>query len=199
MYELVVESKFSAAHQLRGYQGKCEKLHGHNWRVTCTVTAERLNEQGLAIDFVDIKKALREVLDQLEHTFLNEIFPFTQINPSSENVAKWIYDNLSKRLNTEDLGVSSVTVWESDTASARRCTRTPRSPITVTPAVVRGRGRQRPGRDYRHPRVPPEAGATAARGYGAGCERQRGVILPGPIQRPPSLPRGGLAAGRYRQ
>ncbi len=118
MYELLIESKFAAAHQLRGYQGKCEKLHGHNWRVTCTVTAERLNEQGLAIDFIDIKKALREVLDQLEHTFLNEIFPFTQINPSSENLAKWIYDNLSKKLNTEDFGVSSVTVWESDTASA---------------------------------------------------------------------------------
>jgi len=118
MYELMIESKFAAAHQLRCYRGKCEKLHGHNWRVACTVSAERLNEQGLAIDFADIKKALREVLDQLEHTFLNEIFPFTEINPTSENLAKWIYDNLSKKLNAEDLGVSSITVWESDTASA---------------------------------------------------------------------------------
>ena len=114
----MIESKFAAAHQLRCYRGKCEKLHGHNWRVACTVSAERLNEQGLAIDFADIKKALREVLDQLEHTFLNEIFPFTEINPTSENLAKWIYDNLSKKLNAEDLGVSSITVWESDTASA---------------------------------------------------------------------------------
>lgn len=118
MYELMVESKFAAAHQLRGYQGKCEKLHGHNWRVTVAVTAERLDEQGLAMDFHDLKKSLNEVLDQLDHTFLNDIFPFTQINPSSENLAKWIYDNLTKKINSENLEVASVTVWESDTASA---------------------------------------------------------------------------------
>jgi 6-pyruvoyltetrahydropterin/6-carboxytetrahydropterin synthase len=118
MYELMVESKFAAAHQLRGYKGKCENLHGHNWRVTVAVTAERLNEQGLAIDFLDLKKALRDVLDQLEHTFLNDIFPFTQINPSSENLAKWIYDTLAKKLNDDNIEVASVTVWESDSASA---------------------------------------------------------------------------------
>lgn len=118
MYELVIESKFSAAHQLRGYQGKCEKLHGHNWRVTVAVTAERLNDQGLAIDFHELKKALREVLDQLEHSFLNDIFPFTQINPSSENLAKWIFDNMAKKIDDDNLQVASVTVWESDTASA---------------------------------------------------------------------------------
>lgn len=118
MYELVIESKFSAAHQLRGYQGKCEKLHGHNWRVAVAVTAERLDDQGIAIDFHDLKKALREVLDQLEHTFLNDIFPFTQINPSSENLAKWIFDTMAKKIDDGNLQVSSVTVWESDTASA---------------------------------------------------------------------------------
>jgi 6-pyruvoyltetrahydropterin/6-carboxytetrahydropterin synthase len=114
----MIESKFAAAHQLRCYEGKCERLHGHNWRVTVAVTAERLNEQGLAVDFQDLKKALRDVLDQLEHTFLNDIFPFTQINPSSENLAKWIYDSMAKKINDENLEVSSVTVWESDTASA---------------------------------------------------------------------------------
>lgn len=118
MYELMIESKFAAAHQLRGYEGKCERLHGHNWRVTVAVTAERLNEVGLAIDFIDLKKSLREVLDQLEHTFLNDIFPFTEINPSSENLAKWIYDTMAKKINDENLEISSVTVWESDTASA---------------------------------------------------------------------------------
>lgn len=118
MYELVIESKFSAAHQLRGYQGRCEKLHGHNWRVTVAVTAGRLNDQGLAIDFHDLKKSLREVLDQLEHSFLNDIFPFTQINPSSENLAKWIFDNMAKKIDDDNLQVASVTVWESDTASA---------------------------------------------------------------------------------
>jgi 6-pyruvoyltetrahydropterin/6-carboxytetrahydropterin synthase len=118
MYELMVESKFAAAHQLRGYKGKCEKLHGHNWRVTVAVTAERLDDIGLAIDFHELKKSLRDVLDQLEHTFLNEIFPFTQINPSSENVAKWIYDNMAKKIDNDTIEVASVTVWESDTASA---------------------------------------------------------------------------------
>ena len=118
MYELMVESKFAAAHQLRGYKGKCENLHGHNWRVTVAVTAERLNEQGLAIDFHDLTKSLRDVLDQLEHTFLNDIFPFTQINPSSENLAKWIYDTLAIKLNDDNIEVASVTVWESDSASA---------------------------------------------------------------------------------
>ena len=114
----MVESKFAAAHQLRGYKGKCEKLHGHNWRVTIAVTAERLDEVGLAIDFHELKDSLREVLDQLEHTFLNEIFPFTQINPSSENLAKWIYDNMAKKIDDDNVEVASVTVWESDTASA---------------------------------------------------------------------------------
>jgi 6-pyruvoyltetrahydropterin/6-carboxytetrahydropterin synthase len=118
MYELMVESKFAAAHQLRGYKGKCERLHGHNWRVTISVTAERLDDIGLAMDFHDLKKYLRDVLDQLEHTFLNDIFPFTQINPSSENLAKWIYDTMAKKINNENLEVASVTVWESDTASA---------------------------------------------------------------------------------
>ena len=78
----------------------------------------RLDEQGLAMDFHDLKKFLREVLDQLEHSYLNDIFPFTQINPSSENLAKWIYDNMAKKIDNDNLEVASVTVWESDTASA---------------------------------------------------------------------------------
>lgn len=118
MYELVVESKFAAAHQLRNYNGRCENLHGHNWRVTAHVSAEKLNEIGLAIDFADLKRILREQLDQLEHVFLNEIFPFTEINPSSENIARWLYNNLSKKINNGNVMVSMITVWESDTASA---------------------------------------------------------------------------------
>lgn len=118
MYELVVESKFAAAHQLRNYNGRCENLHGHNWRVTAHVTAEKLNEIGLAIDFTDLKRILREQLDQLEHVFLNEVFPFTEINPSSENIARWLYNNLSKKINNGNVMVSMITVWESDTSSA---------------------------------------------------------------------------------
>ncbi len=118
MYELSVEIGFAAAHQLRGYKGNCENMHGHNWRVQISVTAERLNEIDIAIDFRELKKKAREVISPLDHAFLNEVFPFTEKNPSSENIAKWIFDSLRKKLNEESLRVSAVTVWESDTASA---------------------------------------------------------------------------------
>lgn len=118
MYELMIETSFSAAHQLRGYMGKCEKLHGHNWKVQVHVTAERLNERDLAIDFHELKRLTNEIISPLDHTLLNEIFPFTEKNPSSENIAKWIYDCLKKKINDENIEVSAVTVWESDSASA---------------------------------------------------------------------------------
>lgn len=118
MFELMVETCFSAAHQLRGYKGACEKLHGHNWRVQVHVIAERLNEIDIAIDFHELKRLTDEVIASLDHSFLNEIFPFTEKNPSSENVAKWIYDSLKKRLNNDIIHLSAVTVWESETASA---------------------------------------------------------------------------------
>lgn len=118
MFELTVEVEFAAAHQLRGYKGKCENMHGHNWKVQINVTAERLNDIDIAIDFHDLKKTAKEVVSPLDHAFLNDIFPFTEKNPSSENVAKWIYDTMGKRINDDNLRVSAVTVWESDTASA---------------------------------------------------------------------------------
>ncbi len=118
MYELTVELGFSSAHQLRGYKGKCENIHGHNWKVQINVIADKLNELDIAIDFQDIKKTAKEVISPLDHTFLNDIFPFTEKNPSSENIAKWIYDSIKKRINNDNIQVSAVTVWESDTASA---------------------------------------------------------------------------------
>lgn len=118
MFELMVETTFSAAHQLRGYKGKCEQVHGHNWKVQAHVVAERLNEIDIAMDFHDIKKLLNEVIEPLDHSFLNDIFPFTEKNPSSENIAKWIFDSLNKKLPNEHIQVSAVTVWESDTVSA---------------------------------------------------------------------------------
>ena len=118
MFELSVESTFAAAHQLRGYKGKCEALHGHNWRVQAVVQAERLNEIDIAIDFHDLKKLINDVTSQLDHAYLNDIFPFTQINPSSENIAKWIYDMLRKKISSEYVRLLSVTVWESETAAA---------------------------------------------------------------------------------
>jgi 6-pyruvoyltetrahydropterin/6-carboxytetrahydropterin synthase len=118
MYELTIETGFASAHQLRGYKGKCEKMHGHNWKVQISVTAERLNEIDLVIDFHDLKRVANEVVSPLDHAYLNEIFPFTEKNPSSENIAKWIYDSMNKKLSEDNVRVSSVTVWESDTASA---------------------------------------------------------------------------------
>ncbi len=118
MYELMIETTFSAAHQLRGYKGKCEELHGHNWKVQVHVTATKLNEIDIAIDFHDLKAYTNEIIKQLDHSMLNEIFPFTEINPSSENIARWIFESLKKKINDDDIRVSAVTVWESDTASA---------------------------------------------------------------------------------
>ncbi len=118
MFELMIETHFASAHQLRGYKGKCERVHGHNWKVQVYVLAERLNEIDIAIDFHDLKKITEEIVGQLDHSFLNDIFPFTEKNPSSENIAKWIYDSLRKRIDNDDISLSAVTVWESDTASA---------------------------------------------------------------------------------
>ncbi len=118
MYELTIESHFSAAHQLRGYKGRCEKLHGHNWRVQVTVSSERLNDIGLAIDFHELKTITNEVVSTLDHSFLNEVFPFSEINPSSENIAKWLYDSVKKRIVNKNVTLSSVTVWEGEAASA---------------------------------------------------------------------------------
>ncbi len=118
MYDLMIETRFSSAHQLRGYKGKCEVLHGHNWKVQVFVSAEKLNEIDIAMDFHDIKAQTEEVVGQLDHGFLNDIFPFTEINPSSENIAKWIFDSLKKKIDDGNVQLSAVTVWESDNASA---------------------------------------------------------------------------------
>lgn len=118
MYELTVEVGFSAAHQLRAYQGKCEKMHGHNWKVQVNVASHELNELDLAIDFHDLKKIAGDIIQPLDHSFLNEVFPFTEKNPSSENIAKWIFDSMKKKLSHKTVQISSVTVWESSTASA---------------------------------------------------------------------------------
>ncbi len=114
----MVESQFSAAHQLRGYKGKCEKLHGHNWRVQVTVSYEKLNDIGIVIDFHELRIIANEVISSLDHSLLNEVFPFTEINPSSENIAKWIYDSVKKKIHKKHCNITSVTVWESETSSA---------------------------------------------------------------------------------
>jgi len=118
MFDLMIEAQFSAAHQLRGYKGKCEDLHGHNWRVQVTVSSDKLSDTGMVIDFHELKETSGEVISSLDHTFLNDVFPFTEINPSSENIARWLYESIKKKLQNKDCNISSVTVWENDTSSA---------------------------------------------------------------------------------
>ncbi len=118
MYELKILSQFAAAHQLREFRGQCEHMHGHNWKVEVFVKGETLGDDGLLIDFHDVKAATKRVLKRLDHKLLNEVEPFDRINPSSENIARHIFESLSKELDSRVVSVSRVTAWESDTACA---------------------------------------------------------------------------------
>ena len=118
MYELRVVSDFAAAHQLREFKDKCERLHGHNWKVEVYVTGRRLMKNGLLIDFKEIKDATKKVLNELDHQFLNELGPFISMNPSSENIARYVYESIAGQLNDDNVKVSRVTAWESDSACA---------------------------------------------------------------------------------
>ena len=118
MYELKIISQFGAAHQLRDFGGKCENLHGHNWKIEVYVTGNELGDDGLLIDFALLKKDTAKTLDTLDHKFLNELEYFKTINPSSENIARYIYESLSQGLNNGNIKVSRVTAWESDSACA---------------------------------------------------------------------------------
>jgi len=118
MYEVMVEGSFSAAHNLRGYREKCEKLHGHNWKVRVGIQGGKLDKYGMLIDFRDVKDYLEKIIKKLDHKYLNEISHFKVTNPTSENIARFIYDDLKFRLKGSQYGVSKVTVWESDTTSA---------------------------------------------------------------------------------
>ncbi len=114
MYKIKIEGDFSSAHNLRGYKGKCEALHGHNWKVEIAVTSSKLDKIGMVIDFKFLKEKLYNLLDKLDHNYLNNIDYFKKINPTSENIAKYIYDNLKSKVPN----LYSVTVWESDKACA---------------------------------------------------------------------------------
>jgi len=118
MYEVYKEKSFSGAHHLRGYEGKCEAVHGHNWKVRAFVGASQLDSLGMVVDFKKLKQALGEVSDILDHKDLNATPPFDEINPSAENIAKFLFDELSGRLNDERVRVTAVSVWESERACA---------------------------------------------------------------------------------
>ncbi len=117
MYKLKVVDHFSSAHQLRGYQGKCEELHGHNWKVEAEVVGEKLDHVGLLFDFGELKKLLHEILARLDHRFLNDIEALQKINPSSELLARYIYAELQAKIPSQ-VSMVSVTVWESEKACA---------------------------------------------------------------------------------
>lgn len=118
MYELKIITGFSAAHRLENFYGKCEALHGHNWKVEVYLLGESLDEAGLVRDFGVVKGRTREVLQELDHRFLNELPAFQGQNPSSENLARYLFERLSAVLNEDGLRVSRVSVWESDTSCA---------------------------------------------------------------------------------
>ncbi|MCF8045711.1 MAG: 6-carboxytetrahydropterin synthase QueD [Desulfarculaceae bacterium] len=113
VYEIYIKDHFSAAHSLRGYDGNCSRTHGHNWIIEAFIQCDRLNQLGIGIDFRDVKKALRQILDKLDHTNLNELAEFGAVNPTSENIAKFLYKELEKMFNTEHINVSKVVVFES--------------------------------------------------------------------------------------
>jgi len=118
MYELIVESEFAAAHRLREYDGACERLHGHNWRVELVVGAEGLNGLGMAIDFRRVKSILKEALERFDHAYLNELTDFQKQNPTTENIARVLFVECSKKL-PEGLFARTVAVWESPRCGAR--------------------------------------------------------------------------------
>jgi 6-pyruvoyltetrahydropterin/6-carboxytetrahydropterin synthase len=121
MFQVSVEETFSSGHALRGYKGKCENLHGHNYRVQITLEGPQLDNIGLLVDFTHLKEVMRGVIKRLDHQFINDLEPFTTVNPSAENMAKYFYDEVSAKLKDLPPGakVSDVIIWETDTSMAK--------------------------------------------------------------------------------
>jgi 6-pyruvoyltetrahydropterin/6-carboxytetrahydropterin synthase len=125
MFEVTVEYTFAAGHALRGYKGKCENVHGHNYKLQVTVEGEQLNSIGLLVDFVELRAAIKSLVERLDHRFLNDLPPFDQINPSAENLALYFGQELESKVSGHGPRLQAVKVWESDTTSA-----TYRPPVT---------------------------------------------------------------------
>jgi 6-pyruvoyltetrahydropterin/6-carboxytetrahydropterin synthase len=119
MFEVTIEETFAAGHALRNYRGKCENVHGHNYRCQVTLEGADLDEIGLLVDFVELKRAVHGVLDRLDHQWLNEFPPFDVLNPSAENMARYIYQQVAEGLKVrEGVRIALVKLWETDTAYA---------------------------------------------------------------------------------
>jgi 6-pyruvoyltetrahydropterin/6-carboxytetrahydropterin synthase len=121
MFQVSVEETFSAGHALRGYRGKCENLHGHNYRVRVTLEGPQLDSIGLLCDFTQLKHVMRQIIGVLDHQFVNDLEPFRTVNPSAENMAKYFYDEITRQLKDLPPGarVTDTIVWETDTTSAQ--------------------------------------------------------------------------------
>ena len=120
MFEVSVEQVFAAGHALRNYKGKCENIHGHNWKVQAVIEGESLDQTGLLVDFLDVKRLMGQIIERLDHQHLNEIPPFDVVNPSAENIAEYMYRELAQGLESAPAAVrvQSVRVWETDIQSA---------------------------------------------------------------------------------
>jgi 6-pyruvoyltetrahydropterin/6-carboxytetrahydropterin synthase len=118
MYEVTIETSFSSAHNIRGYNGACENLHGHNWKVLVTVRSAELDSLGMVIDFKKLKAETKKAVERLDHRYLNDVPPFDKINATAENIAGFLFAQLSRAVNTDSVKVSRMRVWESDTSMA---------------------------------------------------------------------------------
>jgi 6-pyruvoyltetrahydropterin/6-carboxytetrahydropterin synthase len=120
MFEVTVEQTFAAGHALRNYKGKCENVHGHNFRVQVVIEGERLDETGLLVDFIDVKHSMRSIIERLDHVFLNDIAPFDIKNPSAENIAEYFHQEMTRGLSSVSVPVRvrEVKVWETEIQSA---------------------------------------------------------------------------------
>jgi 6-pyruvoyltetrahydropterin/6-carboxytetrahydropterin synthase len=120
MFQVTVDEDFSAGHALRGYKGKCENPHGHNYKVRVTLEGPQLDSIGLLCDFTHMKRVIRDIISGVDHKYLNDQAPFDAINPSAENLAKYFYDEAARQMNAVSVSarIASITVWETDTTSA---------------------------------------------------------------------------------
>ena len=121
MFVLKIVTDFASAHSLRNYPGDCSRLHGHNWQVEVSVCSQVLDDNGIAIDFREIKKQTKLVIKRVDHQYLNEIEPFDVLNPTAENIVKYFFDEVGLFLNNENVKVKDVVIWE-----------TPRSAVTYS-------------------------------------------------------------------
>ena len=118
-YTLKIVTDFASAHTLRDYPGACSRMHGHNWKTEVEVKAAELDSIGMGIGFKKIKQATKQITDELDHQYLNELPPFERVNPTAENIAAYIFHQVSEIINSEFVQVKAVTLWETDRACVR--------------------------------------------------------------------------------